>query len=64
MCSTTVTLQPVTMAVKPLTQAASFESWRPVHETGAAKFHPVHMNWMVVTDTKGNRRLQMRWQAN
>ena len=28
------------------------------------EFHRVFMRWVVVTDTNGNRRLQMRWRAN
>jgi hypothetical protein len=26
-----------------------------------ADFNPLHMNWALVDDTKGNPRLQMRW---
>ena len=26
--------------------------------------NPLHMNWVLVDDTKGNPRVQMRWVAN
>ena len=28
------------------------------------ELHRVFMHWVVVTDTNGNRRPQMRWRAN
>lgn len=30
----------------------------PVHK---AEFNHLHLNWVVVDDTKGNHRTQMRW---
>jgi len=33
----------------------------PVHEKYEAEFHPLHMKWVLVDDTKGNPRPQMRW---
>jgi hypothetical protein len=33
----------------------------PVHETCEAEFNPPHINWILVDDTKGNPRTQMRW---
>ena len=63
MCSS-LSLQPVAVRAKPLTQVASYEVCRPVHDTVEREFHPVHMNWVVVTDMKGNRRLQISWRVN
>ena len=33
----------------------------PVHEKYEAEFNPLHMNWVLVDDTKGNPRAQLRW---
>ena len=33
-----------------------------IHEK--PEFHCVFMGWVVVTDTNGNRRPQMRWRSN
>jgi hypothetical protein len=33
----------------------------PVHEKYEAKINALHMNWVLVDDTKGNPRTQMRW---
>jgi len=57
MCSTAPILHPPTMT----TQAACHNISRPVEQKPEAEFHPVHMNWVVVSDTNGNRRLQMHW---
>jgi hypothetical protein len=61
MNSTTLSLQPATMATKPLTQSACYDIRPPVHEKSEAGGRPKHMNWVVVTDTNGSRRLQMHW---
>ena len=36
----------------------------PVHEKGESEFHPVHLNWVLVDDTTGHSRPQMRWVAD
>ncbi len=36
----------------------------PVHEKYEAEFNPLHMNWVLVDDTKGNPRAEMRWVAD
>ena len=64
MSSTTPSLHPATMATKPLTQFACYEIHGPVHKKSETEAHHLHMNWVVVTDTNGNRRLQMRWRTN
>ena len=33
----------------------------PAHEKYEKKLNSLHMNWVVVDDTKGNHRVQMRW---
>jgi len=64
MSSTTLSLHPATMATKPLTSAACYEFHRPAHEKSEAELHPLRMDWHVINDANGNRRLQMRWRAN
>jgi hypothetical protein len=39
-----------------LVQGACCDIYPPVHE-----LNPLHMNWVLVDDTKGNPRAQMRW---
>ena len=64
MCGTALTLQPAVMAAKQFMRAACSDIYRPAHEKGEAEFRPLRMSWVVVTDTNGNRRLQMRWQIS
>jgi hypothetical protein len=63
MCSTILTIQPATITTKPLMQAACGDI-SPVHEKREAEFRPLPMDWVVVTDTNGNRRPEMRWRVN
>lgn len=45
------------------TRAGSFFlSASPLHRN-AAEVHPVLMNWVVISDTRGNRHLQMHWSV-
>jgi hypothetical protein len=44
-----------------LVQGGCSEICSPVHEEYEAEFNPLHMNWVLVDDTKGNCRAQMRW---
>jgi hypothetical protein len=45
----------------PLVQRARCDICPPVHEKYEAEFDSLHMNWVLVDDTKGNHRAQMRW---
>jgi len=63
MCSTSLIQQTATIMTKPLIQAACGDIL-PVHENREAPFHRLCMNWVVVTDVKGNRRPEMRWRTN
>ena len=64
MCSTTLSLPPVTIATQSLVWAASYDIHRAVDEKAEHEFRPVCMNWVVVTDPNGHRQLQMHWRAN
>ncbi len=33
----------------------------PVHEKYETEFNPLHMNWVMVDDTKGHFQAQVRW---
>jgi len=44
-----------------LEQVLCCEICFPVQEKHEAEFNPLHMNWTVVDDTKGNHWTQMRW---
>jgi len=42
----------------------SFVPAPPVYESSPPKHQSVRMQWLVVTDRKGNRRPQMHWCSN
>ncbi len=44
-----------------LAQGACCDMCPPVHEEYEAEFNPLHMNWVLVDDTKGNHRAQVQW---
>jgi hypothetical protein len=60
MCSPTLSVQaaPTTASLVPGTCC---DICPPVHEKYEAEFNPLHMNWMLVNDTRNNPRAQMRW---
>ena len=62
MCCITLTALALTMPTTELTRAVIHEvptPWLPQN----ADRKPVRMNWVVVTDTNGNRQLRMHWDA-
>ena len=64
MCCTTLTVQGITMATTQLMRTACCDICWPVHDEQRTEFRPVRMNWVVVTDAHGNRRLKMSWHAD
>jgi len=60
----TLTAQDVTMTTTQFTRAVCYASSMPVEELFVPPYQPLRMNWVVVTDENGNRRLQMGWQAD
>jgi hypothetical protein len=64
MCSTSVALQRARLIAQPLTPPACNDVCRPAHEKREGEVSRVYKNWIVVSDTNGNRRLQMHWQAD
>ena len=60
MCSPMLTVHSASTGVS-LVQGCCSEISPPVHEKYEAESNPLHMNWVLVDDTKGNHRAQMRW---
>jgi hypothetical protein len=44
--------------------AAACGDTSAVHEKREAEFRPLRMDWVVVTDTNGNRRPEIGWRVN
>lgn len=60
MCSPMLTAQAAATG-RSLIHGGCSEISPPVHEKYEAESNPLHMNWVLVDDTKGNHRVQMRW---
>ena len=60
----TLTAQDVTMTTTQFTRAVCYTSCMPVDELFVPQYQPLRMNWVVVTDENGNRRLQVDWHAD
>ena len=60
MCSLMPTVQAAPTRAS-FVQGACCDICPPVHKKYEAEFNPLHMNWVLVDDTKGNSRAQMRW---
>ena len=62
---TTVSCPMLTVQAAPTSASLAQDACRdicpPVHEKYEAEFNPLDMNWVLVDDTKGNPRTQMRW---
>ena len=59
-----LTAPEITMATTQFMRAAYCERCLSVEESFATQHQPLRMNWVVVTDENGNRRLQMGWHAD
>jgi len=59
MCSPILTVLAAPTSAS-LAQDACGDICPPVHEKYEAKINALHMNWVLVDDTKGNLRTQMR----
>jgi len=62
MCSPMLTVQAAQNSAL-LVQGACCDICPPVHEKYEVEFNPLHMDWVLVDDTKGNPRAQMRWMV-
>ena len=59
----TLTAKDITMTTTQFTRDVCYQSCMPVEEVLVPQHQPLRMNWIVVTDENGNRRLQMGWHA-
>jgi len=60
MCSPMLTVLAAPTSAS-LAQHACGDICPSVHEKYEVEFNPLHMNWVLVDDTKGKPRTQMRW---
>lgn len=62
MCTTTMMVDKTAMATTKLTRAACYQiTWAQPDEV-RVEGQQLRMNWVVVTDEKGRRKLRMGWQ--
>lgn len=54
----------ITMATTQFMPTVSQESSLPAEEYFITEHQPLRMNWVVVTDDNGNRRLEMAWHVD
>lgn len=55
---------PMTMAATPLVRVMHYEDVTTWHFEGVEKSTTLRMNWVAVTDSNGNRKLQMQWKPS
>ena len=60
----TLTAQGLTTTTTRFTRAVCCESCMTVEQPFVPQPRPLRMNWVVVTDDTGNRRVQMGWRAD
>jgi hypothetical protein len=60
MCSPMLTVQAAPTNAS-LVQGACCDICSPIHGKYDAELNPLHMNWVLIDDTKGNPRAQLRW---
>lgn len=63
MCSLMLSAQAAPTSASPV-QGAHCDIRPSVHEGYETEFIPLHMNWVLVNDTKENPRTQMRWAVD
>lgn len=54
----------ITMTTTQFARDVCYESCMAVEELFVPQHQPLRMNWVVVTDENGNRRLQIDWHAD
>jgi len=62
MWSPMLTVQ-ATLTSASLLQGACCDICPRVQEKFEVQFNPLHMNWVLVDDTKGNPHAQLRWEV-
>jgi hypothetical protein len=61
MACMTLIAEPLAMATTQFKRATCFENAAVWQIESSAGRKSLRMNWVVVTDSNGNRRLQMKW---
>jgi len=64
MACITLLATPMAMATTELARAVHCESTASWQTSGNAASIPLRMNWVVVTDKTGRRRLRMEWETS
>ncbi|MGA7402659.1 MAG: hypothetical protein WCC99_01790 [Candidatus Sulfotelmatobacter sp.] len=64
MASITLFASPVAMATTQLARVIRYEVSAPGQAAPAPERQPLRMNWVVVTDKDGSRRLRMQWATS
>jgi len=64
MACMTLFAPPMTMATTKLARVVFFEEASNLHIESSVEGKPVSMNWVVVTDSDGSRKLQMQWKPS
>jgi len=61
MACLTLFASPVAMATTQLARVIRYEVSAPWQTEPTTERQPLRMNWVVVTDKNGTRRLRMQW---
>jgi hypothetical protein len=64
MSCATLTAQETTMPTTQLMRAACYDVCWPMKAEQEIHRQALRMNWVVVTDANGDRRLKMSWRAD
>ena len=59
----TLTAQDITMTTTQFARDVCYEGYMAAEELFIPQHQPLRMNWVVVTDENGSRRLQIDWHA-
>jgi len=54
-------IAPVAMATTQFARVIHYEDASTLHVENTVERTPLHMSWVVATDSDGNRKLQMQW---
>lgn len=64
MCCAILTATETTMSTTQLMRAVCFDACSLQKRERETQSRHLRMNWVVVTDANGNRRLKMNWPAD
>lgn len=64
MACITLFAQPLAMATTQLARVVRYEEASNLHLESKMERAPLHMSWVVVTDSDGKARLRMSWASD